>query len=173
MPLKGFISKFNLCTNPGLTQFWTTWPSAARCNVTICFVWVHVCNCYTFIFGVTNHAGMWSVMWKLSMILKYILLFALGNICGYDSNVRYVFTCLNLKMNGCLSKLYLWNKRCEFQQNLRKMYWYLYYKSMFTAVLIFVFKYNVEAKVSFAGCTAFIEVLKIKLIIIFFWIKYM
>ena len=48
------------------------------------------------------------------------------------------------------------------------MYWYLYYKRMFTAVLIFVFKYNVEAKVSFAGCTAFIEVLKIKLIIIFF-----
>ena len=40
------------------------------------------------------------------------------------------------------------------------MYWYHYYKSMFTAVLIFVFKYNVEAKVSFAGCTAFIEVLK-------------
>lgn len=41
---------------------------------------------------------------------------------------------------------------------------------MFTAVLIFVFKYkyNVEAKDSFAGCTAFIEVLKIKLIIIFF-----
>lgn len=39
---------------------------------------------------------------------------------------------------------------------------------MLTAVLIFVFKYNVEAKDSFAGCTAFIEVLKIKLIIIFF-----
>ena len=110
-----------------------------------------------------------DVMWKLSMILKYILLFALGNICGYDSNVRYVFTCLNLKMNECLSKLYSWsNKRCEFQQNLRKMYWYHYYKSMFTAVLIFVFKYNVEAKISFAGCTAFIEVLKIKLIIIFY-----
>ena len=59
LPLKGFISKFNFCTNPGLTQLWTTWPSAARCNVTICFVRVHVCNCYTFIFGVTNHAGMW------------------------------------------------------------------------------------------------------------------
>ena len=53
------------------------------------------------------------------------------------------------------------------------MYWHLYYKSMFAAVLIFVFKYNVEGKVSFAGCTASIEVLKIKFKIIFFKIKYM
>ena len=167
LPLKGFISKFNFCTNPGLTQLWTTWPSAARCNVTICFVRVHVTATRSYLEWPTMQEC--DVMWKLSMILKYILLFALGNICGYDSNVRYVFTCLNLKMNGCLSKLYSWsNKRCEFQQNLRKMYWYHYYKSMFTAVLIFVFKYNVEAKISFAGCTAFIEVLKIKLIILFY-----
>ena len=167
MPLKGFISKFNLCTNPGLTQLWTTWPSAARCNVTICFVRVHVCNCYTFIFGVTNHAGMWChvkivndiEIYPLVCSREYMWLWFKCQVC------LYLF---EFKNEWCLSNLYSWNKRCEFQQNLRKMYSYHYYKSMFTAVLIFVFKYNVEAKDSFAGCTAFIEVLKIKLIIIFF-----
>ena len=36
-----------------------------------------------------------------NLILKFFFLFAPGNICGFDSRVRYVFTCLNLRMNGC------------------------------------------------------------------------